>query len=94
MISHALAALSLGGLLFIILPSCFQSSEASQSQKVSPEIIDRDQQTPPIGFGITSGFVIAGCISSSVKMKYTVINDEVNITDRLQGIVHQGKVLI
>ena len=70
MISHALAALALGGLLFIILPSCFQSSEASQSQKVPPEIIERYQQTLPIGFGITSGLVIAGCISSSIKMKY------------------------
>jgi len=45
MISRALAALALGGLLFIILPGCFQTGEASQSQTVSPEIIERYQQT-------------------------------------------------
>jgi tetratricopeptide (TPR) repeat protein len=45
MISRALAALALGGLLFIILPGCFQTGEASQLQTVSPEIIERYQKT-------------------------------------------------
>jgi len=37
MISSALIALALGGLLFIILPNCFRYNEASQSQTVTPE---------------------------------------------------------
>jgi hypothetical protein len=41
MISCALIALALGGLLFIILPDCFQSNEASQTQTVSPEYTSR-----------------------------------------------------
>ena len=43
MISRALAALALGGLLFIILPGFFQTGEASQSQTVSSEVIERYQ---------------------------------------------------
>jgi hypothetical protein len=83
MISRALAALALGGLLFIILPGCFQTGEASQSQTVSPEIIKRYQQTLPIGISVNTGPVVAGNIGSSTKMEYTVIGDEVNITARM-----------
>lgn len=94
MISRALAALALGGLLFIILPGCFQTGEASQSQTVSPEIIERYQQTLPMGIGVNTGPVVAGNIGSSTKMEYTVIGDEVNIAARMQGIAQPGEVLI
>jgi tetratricopeptide (TPR) repeat protein len=45
MTSRALAALALGGSLFIILSGYLQTLEASQFQTVSPEIIERYQQT-------------------------------------------------
>ena len=94
MISRALAALALGGLLFIILPGCFQTGEASQSQTVSPEIIERYQQTLPMGIGVNTGPVVAGNIGSSTKMEYTVIGEEFNIAARMQGIAQPGEVLI
>jgi len=67
MISRTLAALALGSLPFIILPGCFQTGEASQSQTISPEVSERYQQTLPTGFGINTGPVIAGNIGSSTK---------------------------
>ena len=94
MSSRALAALALGGLLFIILPGCFQTGEASQSQTISPEISERYQQTLPMGIGINTGPFVAGNIGSSTKMEYTVIGDEVNIAARMQGIAKPGEVLI
>jgi class 3 adenylate cyclase len=94
MISRALAALALGGSLFIILPGCFQTGEASQSQTIPPEISERYQLTLPMGIGINTGPVVAGNIGSSTKMGYTVIGDEVNIVDRMQGIAQPGEVLI
>ena len=94
MISRALAALALGGLLFIILPGYFQTGEASQSQTVSPEIIERYQQTLPMGIGVNTGPVVAGNIGSSTKMEYTVIDEEFNIAARMQGIAQPGEVLI
>ena len=94
MISRALAALALGGLLFIILPGGFQTGEASQSQTISPEISERYQQTLPMGIGINTGPVIAGNIGSSTKMGYTVIGDEANIAACMQGIAKPGEVLI
>ena len=54
MSSRALAALALGGLLFIILPGCFQTGEANQSQTVSSEIIEHYQQTLPMGIGVNT----------------------------------------
>ena len=94
MISRALAALALGGLLFIILPGCFQTGEASQSQTVSPEIIERYQQTLPMGIGVNTGPVVAGNIGSLTKMVYTVAGDEVYIAARMQGIAQPGEALI
>jgi adenylate cyclase len=94
MISRALAALALGGLLFIILPGCFQTGEASQSQTVSPEIIERYQQTLPMGIGVNSRPVVVGNIGSSTKMEYTVIGEEFNIAARMQGTAQPGEVLI
>ena len=94
MISCAPVALALGGLLFIILPGCFQTNEASQSQTVSPEIIERYQQTLPMGIGINTGPVVAGNICSLTKRGYTVMSDEVNIAARMQGIAQPGEVLI
>jgi class 3 adenylate cyclase len=94
MISRALAALALGGLLFIILPGCFQTGEASQAQTISPEIIERYQQTLPMGIGINTGPIVSGNIDSSTKMEYTVIGDEVNIAASMQGIAQPGEVLI
>jgi class 3 adenylate cyclase len=94
MISRALAALALGGLLFIILPGCFQTGEASQSQTVSSEIIERYQQTLSMGIGVNTGPVVAGNIGSATKMEYTVIDEEFNIAARMQGIAQPGEVLI
>ncbi len=45
MILRALAALALGGSLFIILPGCLQAYEANQARTVTPEIIERYQQS-------------------------------------------------
>ena len=45
MIRRALAALALGGLLFIIVPGFFQTLGARQSKTVSPELIERYRQT-------------------------------------------------
>ena len=90
MISRALAALALGGLLFIILPGCFQTGEASQAQTISPEIIERYQQTLPMDIGINTGPIVSGNIDLSTKMEYTVIGDEVNIAASMQGIAQPG----
>ena len=91
MISHALAALALGGLLFIILPGGFQTGEASQSQTVSPEIIKRYQQTLPMGLGINTGPVIAGNTGSSTKMVYKVICDEINIASACRTLPNRER---
>ena len=91
MISCAPVALALGGLLFIILPECFQTNEASQSQTVSPEIIKRYQQTLPMGLGINTGPVIAGNTGSSTKMEYTVICDEVNIASACRTLPNRER---
>lgn len=45
MIRRALAALALGGSLFIILPGFFQTLDARLSGTVSPELIERYRQT-------------------------------------------------
>jgi len=91
MISCAPVALALGGLLFIILPECFQTNEASQSQTVSPEIIKRYQQTLPMGLGINAGPFIAGNTVSSTKMGYKVICDEVNIASACRTLPNRER---
>ena len=72
MISPALAALALGGLPFILLPGSFQTGEASHSQTVSPEIIERYQQTLPMGLGINAGPVFAGNGENTMLEDYRV----------------------
>lgn len=45
MISRSLAALALGGSLFIILPDSFQAGKASQYATVSPDLIQPTRKT-------------------------------------------------
>ena len=91
MISRGLVALAPGGLLFNILPGCFQTYEASQSQTVSPEIIKLYQQTLPMGLGINTSPVIAGNTGSSTKMEDKVICDEVNIASACRTLPNRER---
>ena len=93
MITSALAALALGGLLFISLPGRFQTSETSEAQTVSPEFTERYQLSLPMGIRINTGLVVAGNIGSSTKMKYTIIGNEVNITGQTLNIAQPVEVL-
>jgi adenylate cyclase len=47
-----------------------------------------------VGIGINTGSVIAGTIGSEKRMEYTVVGNEVNIANRLQGIAQGGQILI
>ena len=48
----------------------------------------------PVGFGISSGEVVAGLLGSTWKKEYTVIGSAVNVAARLQSLAGPGEILI
>ena len=48
----------------------------------------------PIGIGVASGTVVAGCMGSQERMNYTVLGERVNLASRLCSIARAGEVLV
>ena len=61
-----------------------------------PDLMEDISFSPCVTIGINSGQMISGNTGSATlkRLDYTVIGDEVNIAQRLQGVAEEGQILI
>ncbi len=61
-----------------------------------PGVMEDIPFSPKISVGINSGHMISGNTGSAAlrRLDYTVIGDEVNMAERLQGVAKEGQIVI
>jgi adenylate cyclase len=59
-----------------------------------PLLLDGEAYVLSSGFGVTTGWLVAGHVGSKMRHDYTVIGDVVNISSRLQGVTGAADVVI
>jgi adenylate cyclase len=59
-----------------------------------PLLLDGESYVLASGFGVTTGWLVAGHVGGKARHDYTVIGDVVNISSRLQGVTGHADVVI
>lgn len=70
--------------------SAWRMCEAAEE----PLILDGEAFVLSSGFGVTTGWLVAGHVGSKMRHDYTVIGDVVNLAARLQGVTGSADVVI
>ncbi|MCW5891394.1 MAG: HAMP domain-containing protein [bacterium] len=68
---------------------------AAQAMQAERARLDAATGTPmPIGIGVASGPVVAGCVGAAERLEYTVLGDAVLLAARLAAQARPGEVLL
>jgi len=70
--------------------AAWRMCEASQE----PLMLDGEAFVLSSGFGVTTGWLVAGHVGSKMRHDYTVIGEIVNLSSRLQGVTGAADVVI
>ncbi|MEM9976759.1 MAG: adenylate/guanylate cyclase domain-containing protein [Cyanobacteria bacterium P01_D01_bin.2] len=66
-------------------------NHADQAVQAAQEILSEVQRLSPlpIGIGLHSGSIVAGCLGTDGHLEFTVIGDTVNVASRLEALTKQ-----
>jgi class 3 adenylate cyclase len=72
-----------------------QAASCARAMMLERERRNAGQTYPlPIGIGLATGEVVAGCLGSHERLNYTVIGARVNLASRLCGAARPGEILL
>jgi len=79
------------GMLAVFGAPRMLENHAERAVQASQAILSavRDRSPLPIGIGLHSGSVVAGCLGSNGHLEFTVIGDTVNVASRLEALTKE-----